>query len=458
MPVPFPLPAICRSQDAVRSVPVMADLSVRHNPKRGSELDVQKIDNSRGPAANSLSRVLRAGLFIVGGVLGSVAIVWLARLAWMHWDALLQIAKAAISNIWIVAAAVGAVGGCLAWLRSERMRRSGYSEQRRSVGRANWAIAGVAAALALVLAIWLLPVAIVDWDAIATGATASERLAAIATARQALLWAAGGLLAILTITLTWRRDATARLSAERERDENYTGRYTTAIAELGDDKLAVRLGGIYALERIAADSTRDRQTILDVLVAYIVDSSPLVSGSVGDVASDVSAAVRVVGRITRLSPPDRPIYLGFLRLDASELPGANLEGVTLHQTTLCRSEMSGVNLRKAWMHGTDFGGATLKDSDMAGASLYHAKLMGADLRNVNLAGARLEGADLFNANLEGANLTGANLSDANLLDARVHRRDLVDVRINTGTTNPRDAETGREIDMQALAEETSDAR
>jgi hypothetical protein len=48
-----------------------------------------------------------------------------------------------------------------------------------------------------------------------------------------------------------------------------TDRYTKAIAQLGDDKLDIRLGGIYALERVAVDSKRDHPTIVEVLSAYI---------------------------------------------------------------------------------------------------------------------------------------------------------------------------------------------
>jgi hypothetical protein len=44
-----------------------------------------------------------------------------------------------------------------------------------------------------------------------------------------------------------------------------TDRYSKAVEQLGDDKLDVRLGGIYALERIAIDSRRDHPTIVAVL-------------------------------------------------------------------------------------------------------------------------------------------------------------------------------------------------
>ncbi|WP_405392416.1 hypothetical protein OG596_34145 [Streptomyces sp. NBC_01102] len=44
-----------------------------------------------------------------------------------------------------------------------------------------------------------------------------------------------------------------------------TDRYTAAVGNLGEDKVDVRLGGIYALERIMQDSGRNQPTITNVL-------------------------------------------------------------------------------------------------------------------------------------------------------------------------------------------------
>ena len=52
-----------------------------------------------------------------------------------------------------------------------------------------------------------------------------------------------------------------------------TDRYTKAIEQLGSDKLDVRIGGIYALERIARDSARDHPTVMEVLTAFIREHS-----------------------------------------------------------------------------------------------------------------------------------------------------------------------------------------
>lgn len=58
----------------------------------------------------------------------------------------------------------------------------------------------------------------------------------------------------------------------------YTDRYTKAIEQLGHqgpEGLQVRLGGVYALERLARDSPRDQPTIIEVLSAFIRGGRPL---------------------------------------------------------------------------------------------------------------------------------------------------------------------------------------
>jgi hypothetical protein len=53
-----------------------------------------------------------------------------------------------------------------------------------------------------------------------------------------------------------------------------TERFTRAIEHLGDETLDVRLGGIYALERIGNDSPADRGAIEDILASYVRVHAP----------------------------------------------------------------------------------------------------------------------------------------------------------------------------------------
>jgi hypothetical protein len=52
----------------------------------------------------------------------------------------------------------------------------------------------------------------------------------------------------------------------------FTERYSRAIEQVGQqgpDRSQIRIGGTYALERVARDSPRDQSTIIEVLVTFI---------------------------------------------------------------------------------------------------------------------------------------------------------------------------------------------
>ena len=108
--------------------------------------------------------------------------------------------------------------------------------------------------------------------------------------RQALLYATGGVLAVITLGETHRKN-----SQEKEKNENdhirqvhaeRRSRYTTAVEQLANEKATVRLGGIYTLtglvdEWLADDSlTKEKQqeegqVIINNLCSYIRSPFPL---------------------------------------------------------------------------------------------------------------------------------------------------------------------------------------
>jgi hypothetical protein len=185
------------------------------------------------------------------------------------------------------------------------------------------------------------------------------------------------------------------------REGQITERFTQAIDQLGatDDKtgeptVEIRLGGIYALERIARDSNKDFSQIMDVLTAYIRKNAawpPEATASNDDTkqpdvvlfpAADIQAILTVIGR--------RAHYFDVTR---------EVDFADLH-----------VRLGSAFAHGdvryinlfrTDLRGANLSEGHLEGAILYEAHLEGAVLY-----GTHLEGANLYGAHLEGASLIG----------------------------------------------------
>ena len=83
-----------------------------------------------------------------------------------------------------------------------------------------------------------------------------------------------------------------------------------------------------------------------------------------------------------------------------------------------RADLSGADLRRAYLSGANLSGADLRNAYLSGANLSGADLSGANLSGANLSGANLSGADLRSANLRNAYLSGANLRNAYLRSAK----------------------------------------
>lgn len=90
---------------------------------------------------------------------------------------------------------------------------------------------------------------------------------------QILATVAAGTALFAQVVLTRRNIQVSRdiatEKADSDREGQITERYTRAIDHLGNETMAIRLGGIYALERIAKDSSKDNVTIMEVLTAYV---------------------------------------------------------------------------------------------------------------------------------------------------------------------------------------------
>ncbi|MGJ6969225.1 pentapeptide repeat-containing protein [Streptosporangium sp. G11] len=101
---------------------------------------------------------------------------------------------------------------------------------------------------------------------------AQEATARIDVIRTALA-AGAGVGAAITLMLAFRRQRHHESVAEStEHDANerrVTELYTKAAEQLGNDQAPVRLAGLYALERLAQLTPDQRQTIVNVICAYL---------------------------------------------------------------------------------------------------------------------------------------------------------------------------------------------
>jgi Pentapeptide repeats (8 copies) len=285
-------------------------------------------------------------------------------------------------------------------------------------------MAGAAAATAVLLAGLLALVVAVPERAIdPAGLSRADWLHAVQDLRTTLLQGMGGLLLLATGYFSAR-------TLQLNRRGQLTERFTRAVEQLGQagpERLAVRLGGIYALEQIAMDSEELHWAAMEVLVAFVVntpagegepvarpwlDEPPRWERDRAPIPTDLQAAATVLGRRPETRRrwerrQDRRLQLRFADLRRVSWIGAHLEGARL-----TGARLDGANLREADLRGALLRGANLRDGNLGGARLEGADLAGAHLEQTRLTGAHLEGADLRGAHLDGADLTGAHLEGA----------------------------------------------
>lgn len=271
-----------------------------------------------------------------------------------------------------------------------------------------FALSAVAGIVALVLApAWLHPALT---ESALRGVTDAEKRITLQqkqselqnNARATLLQGLAGLVLVAGAAATWQQVRIARHG-------HITDRITKAVDQLGEDTVDVRLGGLYALERVAKDSYEDRATVTAILVAFVRTHAPASAvGASGEPADDVwlgvrapdvQAALTILGRRPR-SDEEGDLYLSYTDLRKARMVDGRWDGMVCAHS----------NLVGARMRSASLAGAGLDHSDMRGTHLSNAVLRGAKLRDVRLDGANLRGADLRGANLTGATLDGADLT------------------------------------------------
>ncbi|MEP0873672.1 pentapeptide repeat-containing protein [Trichocoleus desertorum AS-A10] len=210
-----------------------------------------------------------------------------------------------------------------------------------------------------------------------------------------------------------------------------TERFGKAIEQLGDKSLPIRLGGIYALERVAQDSDRDYWPVMEVLTAFIREDTRTrtvqFNGGKPEhflVQTDVQAALTVLNRRARSYKNGEAHRLD---LSGGDLRGANLREANLAGANLSRADLSGArlvgaDLQEANLEGAVLNKANLQEVNLHQTNLYKARLMEADLKNAKLWQTNLKEATLEKANLEGAifegiEAEGTNFKDSNFAEA-----------------------------------------
>ena len=260
--------------------------------------------------------------------------------------------------------------------------------------------------------------------------------------RTGLAQAIGGTAILIGLFFTWRNIRATERNLETSQqatvknlslaqEGQITERFTKAIDQLGSDKLQVRLGGIYALERIARDSQADHWAVVEILTAFVRANSPaqpnVKSHAATELGTDIQAVLTV---LTRRNLQHEKNSKQRIDLRRSNLQGAVLIGCQLERAILWNADLSEANLRDSNLTSAGLKEARLESAALTLANLERATLGGANLENAACAGARMEGTQLNGANLRSAHLDDVNLSGANLFQADLTGASLLNANLS----------------------------
>ena len=249
----------------------------------------------------------------------------------------------------------------------------------------------------------------------------------------------GGIVAI--ILAVWRS-----IVAEHQSHTGQRGllneRYQKGAEMLGSEVMAVRLGGIYALERLAAEHPDIYHIQIMKLFCSYVRNPTKAPRIEYDPESDGDQDEQV--RSNRADVEGVMIAIG-----SRSLAGISLE----HGSAGFKLYLRDANLANLQVQCAMLSGAWLTNANLSGAKLPHADLSSARLRIANMSDAKFRNADLSKAILRGANLSGADLCDADVHspDNKAPVRGLTQAQLDEACADPDnppkldgalDAETG----------------
>ena len=265
-----------------------------------------------------------------------------------------------------------------------------------------WVVVVVAAVILTMAFLWFVPVLQVSSFSKIEEVEAKDILAQTNEYRRTWAQIIAGLIVLLGLYFTWRR-------VEIAQEQQVTERFTRAIDQLGaaDDrghkKLEIRLGGIYALERIARDSARDHWPIMETLTTYAREHAPLRPTE----NTQETGFIRPPQTAQRQQAPNKPddgldpetipvpepdiqAILTVIRRRTRHYGNGEVERLALHETDLRRGNLGEAHLERAYLGGAHLEGADLGETHLEEAVLFGAHLEGADLEGANLWGAHLD--------------------------------------------------------------------
>jgi hypothetical protein len=227
----------------------------------------------------------------------------------------------------------------------------------------------------------------------------------------------GGITVGIGIIFAWGNLITAR-------DGQITERFTRAVDQLGNEKIEIILGGIYALERISNESRKDYWPIMEILTAYVRENSIIDSHSEYNSLRNVPISMDIqanestkneVPKIRTMSLDIQAILTVITRRKYSykhgetkklSFQGTNLQQTNLSEANLSWADLSGTNLLGLTLLRLTFLGLTFLEQTFLRLSFLGLNLGGLTFLRLTFLGLTLGGLTYLGLTLGGLTFLG----------------------------------------------------
>lgn len=202
----------------------------------------------------------------------------------------------------------------------------------------------------------------------------------------------GVILLIVQIIRTFKFSQQVNEERRSNLSQQLLEQYGRAVDQLKDENnIAVRLGGIYSLERIMNSEEKEsdeyHKLIIELLCAYVREKRKINKDEIRNVLpieSDIRAILTVLGKRT-IKTKNRDLIID---LNNTNLYGAQLKNTIFHLACFSGAILMHINFENSDLSNSDFIFADLRYSNLKNANLNNTFLLGADLSHSNLRGIK----------------------------------------------------------------------
>jgi uncharacterized protein YjbI with pentapeptide repeats len=260
-----------------------------------------------------------------------------------------------------------------------------------------------------------------------------DRLSAEAAIRSSILQLIGGVILVAGLYFTARGFRLTRAG-------HITDRYAKSVEQLGHDNLDVRIGGIFALEKIAHDSRTDRQTVVEILTAFVREHTRVDprTPKTEVIAADVQAALAVLGRRSGVEEERHSLNLYNCGLNDADLGNADLRRAMFFYSSLTGAVFYGSRLDDAGLsfckaERGSFNGVSARGAHFVNAAYRKVYFINGDFTDADFYGCDLTGSDFGRRYPEEGKppLPPAILTNARMTKARLENTNLRGVDLST---------------------------